>query len=89
MEKLNVAGHAVIAEKNNLDANCKQIFGSKNMAAFVVKHTVSEFKDMSLDEIMNCMRSLMEGRNLSFDDAANELGIPTVDRPALRKELGI
>lgn len=36
-----------------------------------------------------CMRSLMEKRHMLFDDAANELGIPDADRPALRKELGL
>lgn len=68
MEKLNIAGHAVIAEKNYLDANCKQIFGSKSMAAFVVKHTVSEFKDMTLDEIMEHISGEPEVMSRNVDD---------------------
>ena len=36
---------------------------------------------------VNCMRSLMKGKNLSFDDAANELNISAVDRPALREAM--
>lgn len=38
---------------------------------------------------VNCMRSFMKGQDMSFDDAANKLGIPTADRSALRKALGL
>lgn len=77
MEKLNIAGQAVIAEKNYLDANCKKIFGSKSMAAFVVKNTVSEFKDMTIEEIIPCFLGEPEVMSHSVED------IPKTQNPEM------
>lgn len=51
MEVLNLTGHAISNEANNLDAGCKALLGTRSVAAFVVKHCVQEYRDMSIFEI--------------------------------------
>ena len=51
MEPLNTAGQAICGKEARLDANCKNLLSCKGIAAFVMKSTIKEYENLSLDEI--------------------------------------
>ena len=43
------------AGKSQYDAQCKRVLANKEILAWILKHTVKEFADMSIRRIKKCL----------------------------------
>ena len=71
--QLNTAGHAICGRDARLDANCKNLLSCKGIAAFVMKSTIKEYENLSLDEISALIIGEPEVSERLVDDVPEQI----------------